>query len=112
MQDWQIAIRTLLRRPGYAAAAILMLTFGIGTTTTVFSVVDAMLFKPLPYPDPDRLVVVMEASPQKNKKDSLIAPARLEDWNRANQTFVALAGVYTENVTDTSGTEPQRLTSW
>ncbi len=86
-----------------------MLALGIGATTTLFSVVDTILLKPLPYPNPDRLVTLLEASPSKNKKDSLVAPARLEDWNRLNQTFEAIAGNYSENVTDTSGQEPERL---
>jgi len=47
-----------------------------------------------------------------DKKESLIAPARLEDWNRMSQTFVALAGAYVENLTDTSGTQPERLGGW
>jgi predicted permease len=109
MKQWQIAFRSLLRRPGYAMTAILMLVLGIGATTTLFSVVDTILLRPLPYPNPDRLVTLLEASPSKNKKESLIAPGRLEDWNRLNQTFEALAGNYSENVTDTSGAEPERL---
>jgi hypothetical protein len=51
----------------------------------------------------------MEASPSRSKKTSLIAPVRLEDWNRLNRTFEAVAGFYSENVTDTSGSEPERL---
>jgi putative ABC transport system permease protein len=108
-RQWQIAFRSLLRRPGYSATAILMLVLGITATTTLFSVVDTILLKPLPYPNPDRLVTLMEASPSKNKKESLIAPVRLEDWNRLNQSFQAIAGSYSENVTDTSGAEPERL---
>src|SRR5580698_9938036 len=109
MKQWQIAFRALLRRPGYSVTAILMLVLGIGATTTLFSVVDTILLKPLPYPNPDRLVTVMEASPSKNKKESLIAPGRLEDWNRLNHAFEAVAAIYAENLTDTSGTEPERL---
>src|SRR5580700_4352255 len=109
MKQWQIAFRALLRRPGYSLTAILMLILGIGATTTLFSVVDTILLKPLPYPHPDRLVTLLEASPSKNKSESLIAPGRLEDWNRMNQTFEAISGIYNENVTDTSGSEPQRL---
>ena len=109
MKQWQIAFRALLRRPGYSVAAILMLVLGIGATTTLFSVVDTILLRPLPFPNPDRLVTVMEASPSKNKKDSLMAPGRIEEWNRLNQTFEGIAGNYAENVTDTSGAEPERL---
>ena len=109
MRHWHIALRTLLRRPGFAVTAILMLTLGIGATTALFSLVDTVLLKPLPYPHSDRLVYLLEASPSNNKKDSLIAPARLEDWNRLSQAFESITGIYAENVTDTSGTEPERL---
>jgi putative ABC transport system permease protein len=109
MKQWTIAWRTLVRRPGYSITALLMLILGIGATSTLFSVVDTILLKPLPYANPDRLVTVYEASPSKNKSQSLIAPVRLEEWNRLNQTFESVAGVYTENITDTSGPEPERL---
>jgi putative ABC transport system permease protein len=109
MKQWQIALRALLRRPGYTTTAVLMLVFGIGSTTALFSLVDTILLKPLPYPNPDRLVTVMEASPSKDKKVSLIAPGRIEDWNRLNQAFESITGAYAENVTDTSGPEPDRL---
>src|SRR5260370_35130293 len=109
MNSWKLALRSLVRRPGYTLTAILMLILGIGATTALFSVVDTILLKPLPFPHPDRLVTLMEASPAKSKKDSLIAPVRLEDWNRMNQTFESIAASYSENVTDTSGPEPERL---
>lgn len=109
MQNWLIALRTLTRRPGFAVTAILMLALGIGATTALFSLVDTILLKPMPYPHAERLVWVMEANPLKDKKDSLIAPVRLEEWRRMNQSFEALAGNYAENFTDTSGQEPERL---
>jgi putative ABC transport system permease protein len=112
VKHWTIAWRTLCRRPGYSVTALLMLILGIGATSTLFSVVDTILLKPLPYPDSQRLVTVLEASPLKNNRESLIAPARLEDWNRMNQTFAAIAGIYVENLTDTSGTQPERLAAW
>src|SRR2546421_48977 len=101
--------RALVRRPGFAAAAVLTLASGIGATTALFSVVDTVLLQPLPFPHADRLVMAMEASPAASQKTSLVAPVRLEDWNRLNQTFEALSGSYSENVTDTSGAEPERL---
>ena len=104
-----MAFRTLTRRPGFAAAAIFILALGIGANTAMFSMVDAVLLKPLPYPNPDRLVTVMEASAAKNQKESLIAPARLVDWNRMNRTFEIIAGSNFDSVTDTSGAEPERL---
>lgn len=109
MRHWRIALRTLRRRPGFTITAVGMLGLGIGATTALFSMVDTILLKPLPYPHADRLVTILEANPLKSKKDSLIAPVRLMDWSRMNRTFEAIAGSYTENVTDTSGAEPERL---
>jgi putative ABC transport system permease protein len=108
LSPWLIACRSLRRRPAFFAATLLILTLGIAANTAVFSVVDATLLKPLPYADPDRLVVVMEGSP-KTGREGLVAPARLEDWNRLSRTFAVISGVYSENVTDTSGQEPERL---
>ncbi len=109
MKPFLVACRSLTRRPGFALVAMSTLAFGIAATTAVFSVVDTVLIKPLPFPDADRLVTVMEANPSKRQATSLIAPGRLEDWNRAAATFAGLSGWYAENVTDTSGAEPERL---
>jgi putative ABC transport system permease protein len=106
---WRQAWRSLRRRPAYLAASVLTLAFGAGVTTAVFSLVDTVLLKPLPYPDGDRLVTVYESSPSAREKTSLIAPGRVEEWHRLNHSFVALSGSYSENVTDTSGAEPERL---
>jgi len=109
MKHWKLALRSLIRRKGFVAAVVAILALGIGANTAVFSVVDAVLLKPLPFPDSERLVTVLEASPSKSEPESLIAPARLADWNRMNHTFDGIAASYTENVTDTSGDEPERL---
>jgi len=109
MTSWSIALRTLARRPAFALAAILTLSIGIAATTTMFSVVDTVLIKALPFPDADRLVTVMETNPSKTARLSMIAPGRLEEWNAANGTFAAISGWYSENQTDTSGAEPERL---
>jgi predicted permease len=111
MKNWILAARSLRRRPGFTLAAVAILALGIGAITTLFSVVDSVLIKPLPYPNADRLVTLLEASPVKGSRDSLIAPARLEDWNRMSRTFEAISSHYSENVTDTSGSEPERLSA-
>ena len=106
---WRQAWRSLMRRPAFLTAAVLTLGFGGGTTTAVFSLVNTVLIKPLPYPNADDLVSVYESSPSARDRISLIAPGRIEDWHRLNRTFVAISGSYSENVTDTSGDEPERL---
>jgi hypothetical protein len=107
LSGWLIAWRSLRRRPAFFLATLLILSLGIAANTAVFSVVDATLLKPLPYADPDRLVAVMEGSPNTGR-EGLIAPGRLVDWNRLSRTFAAISGSYSENVTDTSGPEPER----
>ena len=68
---WRQAVDRLVRRPAYFVAAVLTLAFGAGITTAVFSLVDTVLLKPLPYPDADRLVTVYESSPSAREKTSL-----------------------------------------
>lgn len=108
MTYWPAVLRRLLHPASFSVTALVLLTVGIGATTTLFSIADTVLLKPLPYPRARELVNVFESSP-KSRKESLIAPVRLEDWNRLNRTFIALAGFQPENVTDTSGNQPERL---
>lgn len=109
LRTWTQAARSLARRPGFALAAILILGAGIAATTSVFSVVDATVLQPLPYPNADRLVRVMEANTAKSDAAGLIAPGRLEDWNRLSRSFTAISGSYYESVTEASGDTPERL---
>jgi putative ABC transport system permease protein len=102
------AVRSLRHRPGMAAAIVLTLTLGLGANSTIFSAVDAILLKPLPYPSSDRLVSVYEAR-FVGHQTNLVAPVRLEDWNGSNQTFDGLTGCFFENATDTTRALPERV---
>jgi len=64
MSDLRYALRTLTRSPGFASVTILSLALGIGANTAIFSVVNAVMLKPVAFPDPDRIVVFMNTSPQ------------------------------------------------
>jgi putative ABC transport system permease protein len=75
----------------------------------VFSVVNGVVLRPLPFPDGDQLVALYEASPGHRERMNLVAPVRVEDWNRMAGTFAAISGSYSENMTETSGAEPERL---
>jgi putative ABC transport system permease protein len=77
MLHWKTAFRSLTRRPAFALAMVLILGLGIGATTTLFSLIDTVLWKALPYPDPRQLVTVYEANPAKNQNTSLMAPVRM-----------------------------------
>ena len=86
-QDLRYAVRQFLKMPGLAAVLIITIALAVGANTALFSVVDAVLLRPIPYSNPDRVVTVMEASPSKKEQVSLIAPARLADWNRPPESF-------------------------
>ncbi|MGH9418167.1 MAG: ADOP family duplicated permease [Terriglobales bacterium] len=111
-RQWRLALRGLARRPAYAATAVIVLALGIGATATLFSVVNTVLLRPLPFPASGQLALVLAANPAKRQNASLVSPAEVADWNRMNQAFVpglGITGLYGENDTDTSGSMPQRL---
>ncbi len=99
-------MRTLSRRKGLALAAIASLALGIGANSAVFSVVDAVLLRPLPLPHPERLVVIQES---KNGEPSGSNPARLADWASQVTDLSAAAGFYGEGLVLTGQGEPERL---
>ena len=118
-QDIRYAVRTLRRNAGFATVAILTLAFGIGANTAMFSVVQAVLLRPLPYLQPDRLVEITETNPLKRWTHNVVAPANYADWRHMNTVFrdiAAYAGVddkraSTFDVFLTGSGDPQRLRS-
>lgn len=108
MSDFRFALRSLLRQPGFAIVAILTLGLGIGATTAIFTVVDAVILQPLPYPDSDRVVVLQSRNP------SFPAPISLSVLNypdlRDQTTSFARVGVVRNLTMNLTGTdEPVRI---
>jgi putative ABC transport system permease protein len=101
--------RSLLRRPAFFLAVVFTLTLGIGANSAIFSVIDAVLLKPLPYPNGDRLTALFESNTRQKLPHEGLAPVQIEEWDRMNQSFSAIAGAYTENVAETSGDLPEML---
>src|SRR6516165_8845732 len=93
--------RSLANKPGFFIAAVLTLTLCIGANSAIFSLIDAVLLKPLHYAQPAQLTVLFEKDvARKTGLIAAVAPARLEDWNRMTDSFRGIGGVYTENVTE------------
>jgi len=110
-RDVRYALRILARKPGFAATVVLTLALGIGSSSTIFSLIDTVLIRPLPYPDSERLVVVTEAKEADARFQARISPGRLEDWNRLSASFTGIAASYLDTVTETGGALPERLTA-
>jgi len=91
MQDLRYALRLLARDPGFTAIAIAALALGIGANTAIFSAVDAVLLRQLPFEDPDRLVMVWEDSSAIGFPRNTPAPANWLDWKRQNTVFTDIA---------------------
>jgi putative ABC transport system permease protein len=86
-QDLRHAIRMLLRSPGFALVAVLSLALGISATTTIFSAIDAILLRPLPYPGSDRLVSILNTSLKQPGNDFAVSEADLVRWRKENSVF-------------------------
>ena len=108
-QDIRFGFRTLLRSSATSAVALLTLALGIGANTAVFSVVSGVLLKPLPYPDPDELVVVMESNPGRGFPRFSVSPPNFDDWRRQNQVFESIAASARERFNLTGDERPEAV---
>src|SRR5262249_17508819 len=90
-RDVHFAVRMLLKNPGFTAVSVLTLTLGIGANTAIFSVVDAVLLRPLPYPQPERLFMLWESSPHLGFEQERVTPADYVDWRGQNRVFEQMA---------------------
>ena len=91
IQDFRFAVRMLLKNPGFTAVAVLTLALGIGANTAIFSVVRSVLLRPLPFKDPDRLVMVWERSLKKGYEMNHAGVATFFDWKAQNNVFASMA---------------------
>ena len=111
VKDIRYGIRSLLKQPGFTVVAVITLALGIGANTAIFSVVNAVLLRPLPYREADRLVVPVSVNPARGTEDGSISYADYLDWKR-EQVFAGVAALdnTTTNADLSGGTgEPERV---
>src|SRR5437868_910215 len=106
-KDLRYAVRMLIKGRTVTAIALLALTLGIGANTAIFSVINAVLIKPLPYPHPEQLVRVYEKSPQFEQMS--VAYPNFLDWQRESKAFEHLAVFHHQQFNITGGVEPERV---
>ncbi len=107
LQDLRYGVRRLRRSPGFTAIAIITLALGVGATAAIFSFVNAVLLKPLPYPDPERIVSVAEKFP--GGGSNFISTLNFLDWERQNRCFQFLSAIAWDTVTLTDSGSPEEL---
>lgn len=109
IRDTRFAIRTMIRKPAFTSVAVLIIALGIGANTAIFSLVRAVLLRPLPFADPDRLVMVWEDASWANFPKNTPAPANYVDWKTRNEVFEDMAAVTQRDFNLTGDGEPEKV---
>jgi putative ABC transport system permease protein len=109
-QDLRYGARMLLKRPGFTLVAILTLSLGIGANTAIFSVINSVLLRPLPYPQPERIAHLWETNRKQNVLTGTVSPLCFTDWRGQSQSFEAMSAYRFASLALTGGAEPERLT--
>ena len=112
LQDIRYVLRVLRRNPGFTATTVLTLTLAISATTATFSVVDAVLLQPPPFPDADRLVTLWETDPENGNRPAEPAPANFLDWREQATSFEHAAALQPWSVDLTGADRPEEIYGW
>ncbi len=112
LKDIRYGVRTLLKHPGFTCIAVLTLALGIGANTAIFSVVNAVLLRTLPFREPDRLVMVWEDAAFAGFPRNTPAPANYADWKAQNQVFEDMATFDQRSFNLTGDGEPEKIEAY
>ena len=109
--DARYALRTLRKTPGFTAVALITLALGIGANSAIFSVLDAVLLRPLPYRDPDRVVTIFESkTPNDHSSINAVAPGNFLDWREQSRAFEQIGAVSLPGFNFTGTDRAERVT--
>ncbi|HYU98028.1 MAG TPA: ABC transporter permease, partial [Pyrinomonadaceae bacterium] len=109
LKDFRYGIRSLLKRPSFTAIAVITLALGIGANTAIFSLVNAVLLRSLPFADPDRLVMIWEDASFAGFPRNTPAPANYVDWKTQGQSFADMAAQDMRSFNLTGDGEPEKV---
>lgn len=109
IHDLRFGARMLRRNPGFTLIAVVTLALGIGANSAIYSVVDAVLLRPLPYQDPDRLVALWAKSDQRGLTQRPLSYPNFVDWREQNQVFEHLVAIRAQSLSLTGGAEPESV---
>ncbi|HZM90270.1 MAG TPA: ABC transporter permease [Blastocatellia bacterium] len=109
VRDARFALRTMARKPAFTALAVMIIALGVGANTAVFSLVRAVMLRPLPFADPDRLVMVWEDASFANFPKNTPAPANYVDWKERNEVFEDMAAMRIRDFNLTGDGEPDKV---
>jgi putative ABC transport system permease protein len=108
-QDLKFGLRMLFKNPGFTAVAVLTLALGIGGNVAVFSLLDAVMLRPLPYSHPERLYMFFPVDTKSGRDLVASSYPNFQDWHEQSHAFEAMAGYHTESFNLTGAAEPERL---
>src|SRR5262249_2275765 len=108
-QDARYGLRMLLKKPGFTLTAVITLSLGIGATSTIFSFVNGILLRPLPYQDSERLVLLGEIAAKRGNVSMGISPLNFLDWREQNRVFTGVAAYHESGYSFTGSGEPEQL---
>ena len=109
VQDLRYGLRMLRKNPSFTAVSVLTLALGIGACTAIFSVVDTVLLRPLPYYQPDQLVTVTETLPKMGADEIGVAAGEYQDYRDQNRSFSQVAAYMSAGFNLTGEGEPVRV---
>jgi putative ABC transport system permease protein len=110
-QDMRYGIRMLAKSPAFTIVAVMTLALGIGANTAIFSVVNAVLIRPLPYKEPERIVMVWEDNRPRSRNQNVVSPANFQDWQEQNSVFEEMVAFIDTPINLTGTDNPEELSA-